>query len=298
MKRLFAVLVLVASFLVAPRESRSETIVALTLADQIFSFDSATPGNISSLVPVTVAPIAVSVVGIDFRPAVPGHLVGVAATRTGFGSVYTIDPFTGVATEINMIPSLSGASTGVDFDPVTDELRIVNNNGVNLRITAGGAGVVNVDGNLNPGTPSVTGLAYANNVPGGDGGVRTLYGIDWVQDVLVTQGSPNFPIGPVSPNSGTLLTVGSLGVDTGSLLGFDISGTTGVAYAALSPAGFASSSLYSINLETGAATLIGPIGPGNLPLTGISLLADPVPGSLMLLGVGLFCLASCRLRKK
>jgi hypothetical protein len=292
MKKLFAVLVLVAFFGV-PREGRSESIFALTSSNQLFSFDSASPGTISSLTPVTGLLPGTSLVGIDFRPAVPGQLVGVGQAGAT-GAVYTINPMTGAATQINNILALTGTSFGVDFNPVPDALRIVSDTGQNLRITAGGAGVVNVDGNLNPGTPGVAGAAYANNVPGGIGGVTTLYDIDFVTDGLVTQGSPNGA--PISPNTGTLITVGLLGINTGPLIGFDISGNTGAAFASLTPVGAAGSSLYSINLNTGSATLIGAIGPGNLPVQGMSVMPAPEPSSLILLGIGLFGLVGYRMR--
>src|SRR5688572_6055813 len=259
MKRLFAFLLLTASLLGLPQQARSETIYALTASNQLFSFDSATPGSISSLVPVTGLVPGTSLVGIDFRPAVSGQLVGVGQTgATGAGAVYTINFLTGAATAVNTIPSLTGTAFGVDFNPVPDALRIVSSTGQNLRIVAGGTGAVNTDGNLNPGTPSIAGAAYANNVPGGIGGVTTLYNIDFEVDTLVTQGSINGA--PVSPNTGTLLTVGPLGVNTGALVGFDISGDSGTAYASLTPAGSLGSSLYTINLNTGSATLVGAIG--------------------------------------
>lgn len=63
------------------------------------------------------------------------------------------------------------------------------------------------------------------------------------------------------PSDGTLSTVGALGVNLTPELGFDVSGATGTAYAATRIAR-GSSILRTINLSTGAATLVGPIGDG------------------------------------
>jgi Domain of unknown function (DUF4394) len=141
--------------------------------------------------------------------AVDGQVVGV-------GTVYSINPTTGVATPINTGFPLTGPVFGVDFDPVANELRIVGLiTGPNLRILNGGTGAVIVDTPLSPDTPHVVGAAYSNNFAGATS--TTLYDIDnqgpVVGLVLQTQGSPGGS--PVSPNSGTLFPVGPLGVITG-----------------------------------------------------------------------------------
>jgi hypothetical protein len=86
----------------------------------------------------------------------------------------------------------------------------------------------------------------------------TLYGIDSGRDVVVRQGGLN---GSPSPNGGQLTTIGPLGANTFDEVGFDISGLSGIAYASLTtrlgPLD-TSSDLYTINLNTGAASLVGP----------------------------------------
>lgn len=89
--------------------------------------------------------------------------------------------------------------------------------------------------------------------------MTTLFGIDSALDVLVTQGSVNSA--PTSPNTGQLFTVGALGVDTGDLTGFDVS-IFGGPCATLTRTGGTSSTLYTVNLTTGAATPVGAIGGG------------------------------------
>jgi hypothetical protein len=279
-----------------PSPARAETIFGLTTSNQIFFFDSATPGSIGPLVPVTGLLPGTSLVGIDFRPAVPGQLTGVGQTGAS-GAVYRIDPLTGVATQVNTIPALTGSEFGVDFNPVPDALRIVSNANQNLRITVGGTGVVNTDGTLNPGDPNVVGAAYANNVPGGVNGQTTLYDIDSAVDALFTQGGINFPPGTpaVSPNTGTLFPVGSLGVDTSELVGFDISRFTGTAFASLTtPLGLG---LYTINLTNGAATFVGAIDGSTLQVRDIAISNVPAPATLVLFGTGAAALFAARRRR-
>jgi hypothetical protein len=291
-----AAVLLALALIVGPSIAAAESIVGLTTDNRIFFFDSASPGIIGALIPVTGLAPGTTLVGIDFRPVSPGVLVGVGQTGAT-GAVYEINPVTGAAVPINTIPTLTGTAFGVDFNPVPNALRIVSNADQNLRIVAGGAGTVNTDGTLNPGDPNVVGAAYSNNVPGGANGVTTLYDIDSAVDSLFTQGTANFPPG-VSPNTGTLFFVGSLGVDTNELVGFDISGFTGAAFASLTPPTATGSNLYTIDLGTGAAALIGAID-GGLLVRDIAVSNVPLPSALALLalgGAGLAAMARMRRR--
>ena len=88
------------------------------------------------------------------------------------------------------------------------------------------------------------GSAYRNSFAGA--GSTELYSIDSGLDILATQNPPN---------NGTQATDGPLGFDTSDNVGFDISGPTGVAFASLTFA--ATTNLYTINLDSGAATSVG-----------------------------------------
>jgi hypothetical protein len=71
-------------------------------------------------------------------------------------------------------------------------------------------------------------------------------------------------------------------------VGFDISGLSGIGFASLTSPTGSGSSLFRINLSTGAATLVGTIDSG-LTVRGIALspaASVPGPSSLMLLGTG------------
>jgi hypothetical protein len=156
----------------------------------------------------------------------------------------------------------------MDFNPVPDRIRLVSSVNENLRIDPSNGGPAD-DTNLTftaPATGPVTAVAYDRNFAGT--AMTTLFGIDRGSSRLVRIGGVN---GNPSPNLGAVTSVGLLGVavDIGSEAGFDISGTTGTAYAALFVGGVAR--LYTINLVTAAATLVGTIGDGTLALRGFAV---------------------------
>jgi hypothetical protein len=146
--------------------------------------------------------------------------------------------------------TLSGTAFGFDVNPVADRIRVVSDTDQNIRLNPANGTLAATDTTLNPGNPNVVALAYDNNFAGAT--LTTLYGIDSATDMLVL-------LNP--PNAGTLVPVGALGFNTGSVCGFDIS-PNGQAFAALTAPGDFSPKLFQINLATGLATLIGNIGGG------------------------------------
>jgi hypothetical protein len=104
-------------------------------------------------------------------------------------------------------------------------------------------------------------VAYTNSIPATP--VTKTFDIDSNLDVLVLQ---------EPPNDGVLATVGPLGIDFGPMGGFDIltDGSGGDhAFAA------SGSTLYTIDLGTGAATTLGTIGDGSFNLVGLATVAAP-----------------------
>jgi hypothetical protein len=243
--------------------SSAELIYALAEVNHVqfvITFDSADPGNLISSKFLGTSD-SDSILGIDVNVA-NGNVIGIN-TRGGNGYRYRIDPITGGVTNFpfNTPPhaiDLNGASYGVDIDPTTGRIRVVSD--VNQNAVAGiGVAVPTVYGtnlfygvgDVNVGKdPNIVDIAYSNNVSGAL--TTQLYGIDSGLDILVAQAG----------NAGTLTTIGALGVNVVSMGGFDISPLGGLAYAALLPAGSSQSSLYSIDLATGAATPLGVIGGG------------------------------------
>ncbi len=291
------------------QQTHAEALVALTTSNQLITFDSNTPGTTSAPVPISGLVAGDVITGIDRR--LNGIIYAFAVNSSnGFARIYTVDSTSGAASLVSTLAAdpadnvppfpfqtVSGTSFGVDFNPTVDRLRVVSHTGQNLRLNvANGLTMLDVslsfqssDQNFGQ-NPLVTSAAYTNNFLGATS--TTLYGLDSALDILVTQDPAN---------SGLLNTVGGLGVNFGANTGFDISGLSGIAYAVLQPGGTGFSMLYSINLTTGQATLIGQVGSG-FTLSGLATQVGgpapvPEPTTMLLLGTGLAAVAA-RARKR
>ena len=238
--------------------------------------DSASPSTIKRSVQLSGLGIGERLIGFDARPAANRALYGLGSG----GQVYAINGVTGVATALGSPLALAGfpAASGFDFNPSVDRIRIVTDANQNFRVNPDSGVVASLDANVAyaPGdraagaNPNITGAAYTNNVAGGTPTV--LYLIDAANGNLVTQGSTD---GTISPNSGQLFTVGSLGVGTNSSTGFDIS-SSGAALALLTNPLTNVQGLYSINLATGVATFVGAVPAAvNTRLAGFSFTSVP-----------------------
>ena len=227
-------------------------VVALGAGNQLVVVDSATPGSVSRTVQVTGLGAGQTLLGLDARPAANGRvLYGVANN----GQLYSINPMTGAASAVGGPLALQGTAFGIDFNPTVDRIRLISDTGQNLRINPD-TGAATVDGPLNitvGGQPIVvsgnTAAAYTNNVAGATS--TTLYVINTQTGLLQIQNPPN---------AGTLNVVGGLGGGAaGTVSGFDIS-LLGDVRATVVQNGV--TRLFSVNLTTGAATLIGTFGTG------------------------------------
>jgi hypothetical protein len=236
------------------------TVFATTISNQLISFPAGAPGTILSSVPITGLVSNERILGLDFRPAT-GQLFALGSINR----VYLINTTTGAATLVGIVsPDLNGANFGFNFNPVADRIRLTSNTGMDFRINPQTGAVIGMDGPLgfalgdpNVGrTPNLVAVAYNNSFLGAT--TTTLYGIDATQGVLVTQGSVGGA--PVSPNTGQLFTVGSLGIGLAGKVTFDIVPFTNVALLTVAAPGAVAAQVYSVNLTTGAATLIGTVG--------------------------------------
>ena len=246
----------------------AQTAYAVTAASQLVRFDVTTPGVLNSSTPITGLVGGDTIVAIDFRPAT-GELFGLGSQSR----LYVINTSTGVATQVGVDGSftLNGTAFGFDFNPTVDRIRVVSDTDQNIRLNPTNGTLTSTDTPLTYAAgdtgqslnPNIVGSAYTSNFAGAT--LTTLYGIDVTRDVLVIQ---------TPPNNGTLTTVGGLNVDASAVLGFDMltGGGVDVPYAVLQVGGV--SGLYRINIQTGAATLVGNFAAGTT-ITGLALDPDP-----------------------
>ena len=144
----------------------------------------------------------------------------------------------------------------VDFNPAADRLRLMSSEGMNFRVNVD-TGEVTVDGTLkydgadmNAGkAPMVTGGAYTNSFAGTK--ETALYNIDAATGALVLQ---------APPNDGVLKSKGMLGASLTGMGALDIMSDGKGGNMAFGASG---KSIFSVNLETGAA------GPAK-PVTGLT----------------------------
>jgi hypothetical protein len=249
------------ALLASPASADGPTLVALVEPATLVVFPADRPDAATR---VAVRGLGGTLVGIDRRPA-DGKLYGL----TTASEVYVVDATSGDAKLISSmtVPFEGGARSGVDFNPQSDRLKLVSGGGQNLRVnvdlgaTAVDPGVAYAPTDVNAGKrPAIAAAAYTSSRAGA--ATTKLFDIDSAQDVLVLQDPPN---------DGVLTTVGRLGVDFGPLAGFEIvtqpSGEE--AYAA------SGSTLYAIDLATGAATRLGTIGAGDVVAVALTSTGAP-----------------------
>lgn len=256
-------------------EMRPETVYAVTSSNQLVMFNAGRPGAPSGKMKISNLAAGENLLGIDFRPA-DGKLYGLGSS----GRLYTIDTASGAAKQVGsgtFSVALNGSDFGFNFNPVADRIRVVSNTGQNLRLHPDTGAVVDadpskegvqLDGDLayaksdlaNGKKANVVVVAYSNSVAGAK--MTTNFAIDTATGNLLTQGSRENVTPAVSPNSGQLFTVGSLGVSTSGMVAFDIAPKTGMGFAAISPRGSSPAGFYWLDLDTGAAKMIGQINGG------------------------------------
>ena len=258
--------------------------------NNLITFDTAMPSFVRTSVGLTGITADQPLVGIDVRPAT-NVLYGLGYKPSDqTAQLYTLNTATGAATPLGValdlkLGTVATDAIGFDFNPTVDRIRVVGSynpvapNTNNYRINPNDGLKAADDGRTkyNPGnatttppvpadpnaaaTPAVATMAYTNSFAGANAASGTvLYDYDRALNVLATQ---------VPPNDGTLNTIGSSGLTLGATpsVSLDIyspAAGTNSAFLVANTAASNNSSFYTVNLATGAATLVGPVGNGLL----------------------------------
>ena len=274
--------------------------------NSLISFDTANAALVNPPLAVSGLGTGENLVGIDFRPQ-NGMLYGLATAPSSQVRLYAISQRTGVATPLTATPvgfsnlvggvpapiPITGVNFGFDFNPSVDRIRVTTDTGFNFRINPNTGALVdsNNDGTngIQPdaaintaaaGTFTVDGTAYTNNTQNfitnaGTPAPTTQYTLDSTGNRLFIQTPPNSG----TQTMGQVVMLGGAVLDFTGVNGFDIPAGVDVATSgtAATGSGFASlttatgTRLYSINLTTGAATDLGPIGGGTVPYNGLAI---------------------------
>lgn len=275
---------------------------------QLLRFNSASSATVTTATITGVTPGEI-LVGIDLRPAT-GQLyaLGINGTNNA-GTLYLIDPQNGTNATATIVGGSAGqiafvdvmgnpidlppANTGFgfDFNPTVDRIRVVTNSGLNFRLNPitglavdGNTGItgINPDGAINGlpvGSTGISATAYTNSFNGTTGTTfTTQYTLDPTSNSLFIQNLPNNGTQTVQLS----VTLNGALLDFTEAGGFDIpsnvrvtasnAAASGRGVAALNVGGL--TNLYTIELSTGAATLLGPIGLGT-SLAGLTVAESP-----------------------
>lgn len=252
-----------------------EEIVAVSVSNHLLRFNAGQPQQVRDRKPLQGLRAGDSILGIDFRVA-KGELFALGAS----GQLYRIDVAAARATAIGTgmeLPREGATEWAVDFNPTVDRIRVANDAGHNLRLHPDTGAIVDSDPNtpgvqldgrlaydasdVNAGkAPRVVGAGYSYNKTNDK--ITTNYALDGGLGTLVHQGTKEGVMPMVSPNTGRLYTVGSLGIGPFAHATFDIADIAPTAYAGVRNSGAKATRWHRIDLATGKATFIGTVGGG------------------------------------
>lgn len=248
-------------------------------AHSVTAVDLADPDTALATLTITGVDPLTTLTGIDVRSATGlPYVLGSNGQLYVLGAPKSATP-TSVPAEKVGAPIAEavtmGGTTGFDFNPAVDRLRILVGT-TNLRVNPNNAALVDgnpdVDGVQPDGalayaagdtnaevTPDVRGGAYTNAPRGGVAASTQLFDVESNAGVLALQDPPN---------AGTLVTRGPLGVDVGAG-GFDVQTGSGTAYLVGVVGLLGGIEVRTVDLATGASTVVG-VAPTLPDLTGFA----------------------------
>lgn len=257
-----------------PQLTGNETLWLLNQANQLIKVNPSAPDKVIEQQAVTGLGAGEELLGIDYRVA-----YGVLFAFSSKGQLYTVNTQSGALTAVG-IPlaagTLQSGQFGFDFNPAADRIRVVNEHSQNLRLHPVTGEIASTDPDLHYAKgdshfskqPAVVAAAYTYNQQ--DSKLTTNYAIDKASGNLLTQGTAEGVSPAVSPNTGQLFTVGSLGLAALQQVSFDISDLKNIGLIAVSTTAEPDSTLYQVDLASGKTSKLGKLYDGKA-LRGIAI---------------------------
>jgi hypothetical protein len=247
--------------LATPRLAGAQLLYALTQDNHLEVFPVSAPAQMLSRVPITGLAANTVLLAIDFRPLDRQlyALGAVVSSGSVEGRLYRIHATSGAATPIGaarfVLPALD--DVGFDFNPMTDQIRVVTRARANFRLDPTSGTIVDGDPavpGIQPDTPlNADGIVAAGHGLNFVGAPFTpLYAINSQTDTLVYVGDP---MG--TPNAGNVIPIGPLGIDALNVVGLDVGLPADQLYGIVGSRAGDDVRLVRINASTGAATPIG-----------------------------------------
>ncbi|MGP9802929.1 DUF4394 domain-containing protein [Rheinheimera sp. NSM] len=257
-----------------PQLKGNEVLWLLNQANQLIKVNPSAADKVLEQKVLTGLAEGETLQGIDYRVA-----YGVLFALSDQGRLYSINTGSGELTAIGVpLPAgtLQQGQFGFDFNPAADRIRVVNDKGQNLRLHPVTGELASTDPTLQYAegdshygkTPAITAAAYTYNQQNSK--LTTNYAIDNASGNLLTQGSVEGSSPAVSPNTGQLFTVGSLGLTALQQVSFDISDLSNIGLIAVSTTTEPASTLYQVDLASGNTRKLGILADGS-PLAGIAI---------------------------
>lgn len=260
--------------------AQAVVLVGLTDNNRLLTFNSSNAASVSSAT-ITGIGAGENILSIDYRNP-DNQIYGLS----NLGNVYKLNANTGAAVSFasGVVPTATGgAAYEIDFNPQNNNLRVIGNKAasnsnraltISTGVTASQTPLTRGGGALD-----VVGAAYNQNFAGSAAATLNLYYIDAESDALYLNNNA-FAGGMLSKVGD--LSLGGNAFAVNNATGFDIA-ASGEAFVSWNQ------NLYTIDLNSGALSVLGQIGAGGssnvIGLTSIAPIPEPQTYALMLAGL-------------
>lgn len=208
-----------------------------------------------------------------------------AISEESNSKLWTLDGSTGVATLVGAL-GFNLQEGDMTIDPLTGVMYVANGLGDNLYTVSKTTGAATLVGSFGAAGRDVSGLQFIGS---------TLYGLA-LRDAAIDA------LGTVDALTGLFTTIGDTGTNCGVIAALGRDPSSGTTFIGCPATNFGSNNqLFSVDLATGSATLVGPLTGIAASVSGFSTAGDPAilipePASLALLGLGMGLLGFAKRR--